>query len=180
MTPRPDITKYHSCVGWLWGKTAPPAATSNSLINSTKPPSVSSFISRGWTRYQTGTVPLCSTSGSRSTIDLTSIGIALLGEFRAPGSRLRPVASVRRSCRGSPAGPSAGVDRPGTLALPLVGGPGHLVLVVLGGASRVDPDEIAAAGVVGGEVPRALQELVRAVGGTAGVVRLVVVAALVA
>src|SRR5439155_4673626 len=110
----------------------------------------------------------------------TSIGIALLGELCAPRSRLRPVASVRRSCRGSPAGPSAGIDGPGTLALPLVGGPGHLVLVVLGGASRVDPDEIAAAGVVGGEVPRAPQELVGAVGGTAGVVRLVVVAALVA
>src|SRR2546421_12149141 len=74
----------------------------------------------------------------------------------------------------------AGVHRPGTLALPLVRGPRHLVLVVLGGAPRVEPDEIAAAGVVGGEVPRALQELVGAVGGTAGVVRLGVVAALVA
>src|SRR5204863_1901453 len=30
-------------------------------------------ISRGLTMYQTGTVPLCSTSGSTSTIDRTSI-----------------------------------------------------------------------------------------------------------
>ena len=38
-----------------------------------EPPSVRSCISRGFTRYQTGTVPLCSTSGSTSTIDRTSM-----------------------------------------------------------------------------------------------------------
>src|SRR4051794_39829098 len=36
------------------------------------------FISRGCTRYQTGTVPLCSTSGSTSTIDRTSISVLLV------------------------------------------------------------------------------------------------------
>src|SRR5437660_7105356 len=67
---------------------------------------------------------------------------------------------------------------PGALALPLVERPGHLVLVVLGGVPRVDSDEVAPAGVVGGRVPRALRELVRAVIRARRVVRLVVALAL--
>ena len=34
------------------------------LVSSKKPPSVRSFISRGWISHHTGTVPLCSTSGA--------------------------------------------------------------------------------------------------------------------
>src|SRR5262249_37290938 len=45
-----------------------------------------SFSSRGCTRYQTGTVPLCSTSGSRSTIDLTSTAASHSSEL-APTNR---------------------------------------------------------------------------------------------
>src|SRR6266496_5872090 len=67
---------------------------------------------------------------------------------------------------------------PGALALPLVERPGHVVLVVLGGVPWVDADELAPAGVVGGRVPRALGELVRAEIWTRGVVRLVVALAL--
>src|ERR671910_1912434 len=74
---------------------------------------------------------------------------------------------------------SAGVDGPGALALPLVQGPGHVVLVVLGRPARVEPDEVAAASPIRRQVPGGPQELVRPVGGTTGVEGLVVVRALV-
>src|SRR3981081_1734059 len=67
---------------------------------------------------------------------------------------------------------------PWGFALPLVERPRHVVLVVLGGVPGVDPDQLAPPGVVGGGVPRALRELVRAVVGPRTVVRLVVAAAL--
>src|SRR5918994_513930 len=75
--------------------------------------------------------------------------------------------------------PSAGVDGPGALALPLVQRPGHVVLVVLGRLTRVEPDEIAPGGTVRRQVPGGLQELVRPEGGAGRVVGLVVVGALV-
>ena len=56
---------------------------------------MSAFISRGCTRYHTGTVPLCSTSGSTSTIDRTSIrGLLVSGAAQHRGARAG--ASIRR------------------------------------------------------------------------------------
>src|SRR5918994_7500853 len=67
---------------------------------------------------------------------------------------------------------------PGSLALPLVERPRHVVLVVFGGVARIDPDELTPPGVVGGRVPGALEELVRAQVRAGRVVRPVVAAAL--
>src|SRR6185295_19660569 len=59
---------------------------SNSLTSSRCPPFVISNISRGFTSHHTGTVPLCSTTGSTSSILRTSTGALLRHDSEADGS----------------------------------------------------------------------------------------------
>src|SRR5204863_8998173 len=73
LVPQTALPHASWCQMRVCGTTDPPPATSTSLATSRYPPSVISFISRGLTSHHTGTVPLCSTSGATSSIDLTSM-----------------------------------------------------------------------------------------------------------
>src|SRR5205807_6528481 len=70
---------------------------------------------------------------------------------------------AERLARRAPRFRSAVVARPLPGALPLVEGPGHVVLQRGAGGVRVDADEVPGADMVRGGVPCRLQELVRAV-----------------